>query len=231
MNTLAIETSSKICGICILKENEVLKNINLNTGLTHSESLMPIISEALDSSNLKLSNINLIVCDIGPGSFTGIRIGVSTAMAFVDSLGLNYTGVSSLEALSYNIKKDGYICSIIDAKNENCYFALYNLKSEKYIEIIKPQATTINQVCENLKKINETITFVGDGACNYEAVIKKNISNCKFVSCNLNEINALNLALAGLDKIKSNKKLDLIPLYLKKPQAERMMEEKNANKN
>ena len=201
MKTLAIDTSSKICGVCILENKTLINKIDLNNGLTHSESLMPLIKEVLEKANLKLSDIDNIVCDIGPGSFTGIRIGVATAMAFVDSLNLKYTGVTSLEALAYNINTQGLICSIIDAKNENCYYALYKLESGNYKELIEPK-------------------------------IASNIKNIKFAADSINDINSYSLALAGLYKLENNSTLPLLPLYLKKPQAQRQLEEKqNGNTN
>ena len=226
MKTLAIDTSSKICGVCILENKTLINKIDLNNGLTHSESLMPLIKEVLEKANLKLSDIDNIVCDIGPGSFTGIRIGVATAMAFVDSLNLKYTGVTSLEALAYNINTQGLICSIIDAKNENCYYALYKLESGNYKELIEPTATTISNMIDTLKKYTEQITFVGDGIMSYKEKIASNIKNIKFAADSINDINSYSLALAGLYKLENNSTLPLLPLYLKKPQAQRQLEEK-----
>ena len=96
-------------------------------------------------------------------------------MAFVDSLKLKYTGVTSLEALAYNINTQGLICSIIDAKNENCYYALYKLESGNYKELIEPTATTISNMLDTLKKYTEQITFVGDGIMSYKEKIASNI--------------------------------------------------------
>lgn len=233
MKILAIETSSKICGTCLLEDNKIIDKLELNNGLTHSESLMPLIENILNKNNLKLSNIDSIICDVGPGSFTGIRIGVATSKAFVDSLNLKYTGVSSLEALAYNIADDGLICSIIDARNENCYFALYNLKNSIYTEIIKPTSSTLTELFEYLKSFyDKKITFVGDGVNSYKEDIQKNIYNVSFALDELNNIDTSKLALAGFNKLKSGKILELSPLYLKKPQAQRQLEEKqNANKN
>ena len=131
LKILSIETSSKICSVAILEDKNLVKKIELNNGLTHSETLMPLIKQILNETNLNLSDMNLLVCDIGPGSFTGIRIGVATVKAFTDSLQIPSVGISSLEGLAYNIKDDGLICSIIDCKNNNCYYALYELKNDK----------------------------------------------------------------------------------------------------
>lgn len=232
MKLLAIETSSKICGTCIFKNSENICKLELNNGLTHSESLMPLIKDILEKNKLHLSDIDGIICDIGPGSFTGIRIGVATAKAFVDSLNMKYTGVSSLEALVYNVTNDGLICSIINAKNDSCYFSLYNLKNNIYSEVIEPTAATLNEMFEKLKIYSNTIiTFIGDGAITYKETIQKNICKSKFTLEELNNINTSNLALAGYERLTNGNILELSPLYLKKPQAQKQLEEKLKNEN
>lgn len=231
MKILAIETSSKICGACLCEDDKIIDKLEIDNGLTHSQNLMPLIKDLLDKNNLKISDLDAFVCDIGPGSFTGIRIGVATAMAFVDcSNNAKYTGVSSLEALAYNIKEDGFIASIIDCKNNNCYYALYELKNGKYTEILSPTAASIFEMFEQLKNTtNKTITFVGDGVNAYQSEILLNIENAVYASESLNIINTENLAFAGFNKLSSGSELSLTPLYLKKPQAQRQLEEKLSN--
>ena len=231
MKILAIETSSKICGACLCENDRVLDNLEIDNGLTHSQNLMPLIHNLLEKNNLKVPKIDAFVCDIGPGSFTGIRIGVATAMAFVDcSENAKFTGVNSLETLAYNIKEDGFIASVIDCKNDNCYYALYELKNGEYTEIIPPTAASISEMFETLKGTTNTpITFVGDGVTIYKNEILANIKNAVYASESLNIINTANLALAGFNKIKNSNTEPLTPLYLKKPQAQRQLEEKNKN--
>lgn len=231
MKILAIETSSKICGACLCENDKIIDKLEIDNGLTHSQNLMPLIKDLLDKNNLKISDLDAFVCDIGPGSFTGIRIGVATAMAFVDcSNNVKYTGVSSLEALAYNIKEDGFIASIIDCKNDNCYYALYELKNGNYTEILSPTAASIFEMFEQLKNTtNKTITFVGDGVNAYQSEILLNIENAIYASESLNIINTENLAFAGFNKLSSGSELSLTPLYLKKPQAQRQLEEKLSN--
>ena len=119
MKILSIDTSSNICAVAILENETLLKEISQNNGFTHSENLMPMIQELFSALNLTLNDIDLIVCDKGPGSFTGIRIGTATAMGFSNSLNIESIGISSLEALAYNIKEPSIICSLIDAKKDN----------------------------------------------------------------------------------------------------------------
>lgn len=224
MKLLAIETSGKLCGACITEDDKIIDILEQENGLTHSESLMPIIDKLLKQNNIKIKEIDGFICDIGPGSFTGIRIGVATTKAFTDcSTNVKFSGVSSLEALAYNVNTDGIICSVIDCKNDNCYYAIYNLENSNYVEIIPPTAASIFEMIETIKKYN-SITFVGDGVIIYKDKIIENIKGPKF--SNNNKINTKNLAIAGYKIILENRELELLPMYLKKPQAERQLEEK-----
>ena len=232
MKILAVDTSSKLCSVAILEDKNLIKKLELDNGLTHSEKLMPLIQQLLNECSLSLNNINLLVSDIGPGSFTGIRIGVSSCKAFSDSLNIPCVGISSLEVLAYNIQNDGIICSTIDCKNNNCYFALYELNSGNYNVLIEPCAKSVNDVLDllNSQYYNKCISFVGDGIPseklhsiydnNADSEVTKNIIS--------SYLNVENLGTAGYKKFINNKKIgeEILPLYLKKPQAQIQLEEK-----
>lgn len=230
MKILSIDTSSNICGVSILEDNNLICKLDKNTGRTHSENLMQMIEKAFNQTNLKLSDIDLMVCDNGPGSFTGIRIGISTVKAFHDSLSIPCICVSSLEALAYAIKDEGLIASILDCKNDNCYFALYELKNSTYNEVISPNADTIENALDKISSISTSnITFVGDACKIFMELITTKFNNFSFSAPENNLLNSYNLGLAGLQKFKENKFNDILPLYLKKPQAQRQLEEKSKN--
>ena len=230
MKILSIDTSSNICGVAILEDNTILKEISQNNGLTHSETLMPIIKNTLENLNTNLSEIDLIVCDKGPGSFTGIRIGVATAKAFSDSLNIQAIGISSLEALAYNVKNDGIICSMIDAKNNNVYVGVYEKIDKNFILRRNLSTENIEDLLNEFKDSEYSVTFVGNGAINYKSLIETILPNkCNFVE--KNNISAYNLGLAGLEHFKNEDFVDLNPLYLRKPQAERMLELKMEKEN
>ncbi|MBR3250023.1 MAG: tRNA (adenosine(37)-N6)-threonylcarbamoyltransferase complex dimerization subunit type 1 TsaB [Clostridia bacterium] len=225
MKILSIDTSSNICGVAILEDPKLIKEINLDNGLTHSESLMPTIDKIFKETNLQLKDIDLIVCDKGPGSFTGIRIGVSTAMAFSDSLNIATCGISSLEALAYNINTDGIICSLIDARNSNCYCGIFELNNGNY-KLLKPlSADHIDNILDNLTDYYSGITFVGNGA-----IVNKDLICSRFGDCiisNNNDLSGYKLGLAGLNAYSSGNYNSVMPLYLRKSQAERMLNKKN----
>lgn len=199
MKILSIDTASDVCGVSILEDTNLIIRDDSNTGRTHSEFLMPKIKSCFEKAHLSLSDIDLLVCDIGPGSFTGIRIGVATAKAFQDSINIPTVGISSLEALAYNVKVEGPIASIIDCKNGNCYFALYELKDGIYKNLIPPVATKID-TCHAILQVKHLPVTIAEG-----------------------ELNSYNLGLAGLNKYTSSdyQLQPLLPLYLRKPQAQR----------
>ena len=218
MKILCIDTSSKLCSVAILENTTLIDKLELDNGLTHSETLMPLIKNLLDKNRISLRDIDLLVSDIGPGSFTGIRIGVSTVKAFSDSLNIPCVGIDSLEVLAYNIKSGSVICSTIDCKNDNCYFALYELINGTYKILEEPSVKSLSEVSEilNTKYNNKSITFIGDG-------IPNKCTNCY--------LNVENLGIAGYKKFINNGNIgeEILPLYLKKPQAQKQLEERLKN--
>lgn len=122
MKILAVDTTSAVCGVAILEDDNLIIENSLNNGLTHSENLMPLIKEALDKSNLTLKDIELIAVCTGPGSFTGIRIGVASIKAIAEVNQIKIAEVTSLESLAKNIKSSCETkVSLIDARNNQCY--------------------------------------------------------------------------------------------------------------
>ncbi len=220
MIILSVDTSSKICAVAILENNTLIKEESLDNGLTHSETLMPNIKKLLDSLNLKLNDIDLLVGDRGPGSFTGIRIGIATVKAFADSLNIRSIGVSSLEALTYNVDSDKMVCSLIDARRENVYCGIFKnhiLQQELFFD-------NISNVLSKLSAYSEPIIFVGDGSVLYRTQILDVLPNSEFSE--FNDLSGYKLGVAGYNKFKNNNFEEILPLYLNRPQAEKMLEMK-----
>ena len=228
MKILSIDTASNLCTVAILEDKKCIKEIVVNDARNHSEKIMPVIEQVLLETSLNLSNIDLIVCDKGPGSFTGIRIGVGTVLAFQDSLNIPCIGISSLEALAYNVEQDGLICSLIDAKNNNVYFGLFEHKNNEYFQIGNLEFKNINEVLSLLQEQNTSITFVGDGTVPNKNLIESLIQNSIF--CEKNDLSSFSLGLAGYETYSKGISPSVMPLYLRKSQAERALEEKSSKK-
>ena len=227
MKILSIDTASNLCTVAVLENTTCIKEIIVDDARNHSEKIMPVIEQSLSETTLSLQDIDLIVCDKGPGSFTGIRIGVGTVLAFEDTLNIPCIGISSLETLAYNVKNDGLICSLIDAKNDNVYFGLFKLEQNDYTKIGEFDFKNISEVVSVLKDYSAPITFVGDGSIQYKDLLTSNLNNCLF--CDKNELSSYSLGIAGLNNYKKGIQTSVMPLYLRKSQAERALEEKTKN--
>ena len=227
LKILSIDTASNLCTVAILENTKCIKEITVNDARNHSEKIMPVIEQALTEANITLKDIELIVCDKGPGSFTGIRIGVGTVLAFQDSLSVPCIGINALEALAYNVTQNGFICSLIDARNNNVYYGLFKHSDNEYSQIGTLEFKTIDDVISTLKSqidLNTPIYFVGDGTVANETSIEENIPNCIFVE--KNDLSSYSLGIAGYNTYIKKGKTSVMPLYLRKSQAERALEEK-----
>lgn len=237
MKILAIETSGKICAVALQENNDLLDEIIINDANTHSVKLLPIIDEILKKNNIDISDIDLFACSLGPGSFTGIRIGIATIKGFADALDKKVIGISSLTNLAYNTDQDGYICPIIDAKNENIYTTLLDKNKENVSTIIEEKFSNINDYLIELKKFKEDskkIIFIGDGALIYKDKIKEIYKDvATFINDeNTNNLNAKNIAkLAYVNRENAINSNMLKPIYLRKSNAERQLENKDESNN
>ena len=223
MKILAIETSGKVCAVALAENDKLIMEKIIEDENTHSVKLMPLINEIFKENNMYLSDIDLFSCDIGPGSFTGIRIGVSTVKAFLDAKNKKAVGVTSLEVLARNIQEDGLICSLIDAKNDNVYYGLFEKDGKVYKQIEELRFDNIENLLRNLDDKNKKIFFVGNGSIAHKDMIESKLKNAIIINDKeTNSLNARNIALVAFEKNKqavdSN---NLSPIYLRKSNAER----------
>ena len=219
MKILSIDTASKICSVAILEEEKIIDEINLNNGLTHSENLMPMVAKILSNHQLTLDDMDLISCCTGPGSFTGIRIGVSSVKAMAQVCQIPVVSVTSLEILARRDETFQTKVALIDARNNQVYAGVFD---EAYQAKEELMADDILQVIEKLKSY-ENFICIGDGAVLHQELILKNLPQAKF-----SKNNEQSAGLAGKIAYQKILKKDLqqpdtlLPIYLRKSQAERM---------
>lgn len=243
MKILTIDTSSKNAIVAITENEEKIIELNNEEEKTHSQKLMPMIDEAFHKSNLSLGDIELIVCCLGPGSFTGVRIGIATAKAFADSKNIFTVGVNSLEALAYQLNKSGNICSFIDAGHGNAYIGYFKIEKDKngVLQTIKEDITFLNLTDKNIisfldKNVidkEQSIYLVGDVICNYKEVFEELQNKYKIKMESSDASLGITIAKIGYTKYKNGKAGNssiLSPVYLRKSQAELTLEEKNRGK-
>lgn len=250
MKILAIDTSSKTCSVAITEDMKKIIELHSDDERTHSIKLMPMIDEAFKTSRLTLKDMDLLACCLGPGSFTGVRIGISTIKAFTDVTNIPVLGVSSLEGLAYNVIDNSIptlqlanilFCSIIDAKNNNVYCGLYryynnclNQMSDLIAEDIDTVISKINTMIHSFDNQFNQVIFVGDGATVHREKLEQDIGydNLSFSTLEQNSANSISIATSAYMKYQNSEAGDthvLSPLYLRKSQAERELEKKNHN--
>lgn len=217
MKVLGIDTSLSVATVALVDDEKILGEISVNVKNKHSETLMPIIKNLLDVTKTKPKEIEKIVCGVGPGSFTGVRIGVATAKAFAFSNNIKVIPVSTLDALACNIKyTDKKIVSIIDGKR-NCVF------TSSYKNMKRESAQTFCDIEELLDSFgsDKNIIFNGDGAISYKnLILERNFQIAEEKDLFPSATNMIFFALENLQDEEISGK-DLKPIYLRKSQAER----------
>lgn len=229
MNILAVDTSALTATVAVMKNNVVVFENNITNALTHSETLMPMIDYALKSVKLSVNDIDLFAVSCGPGSFTGIRIGVSAIKALAYATGKKVYGINTLEALAYNVSylSNIPICPIMDARRSQVYNAIYKFNTEKAEVVVPPRALSIEELCES---IEEKTLFVGDGVNVYkDKIIELCGEKALFAPPHHLLQKAASIAYAA-SMVAENEYLTpevLEVIYLRKSQAEREREERN----
>lgn len=227
MKILAVDTSSAVASCAITDGDKLVAERILNNKMTHSQTLMPIIEAMFKESELSLSDIDLFAVANGPGSFTGLRIGVSAVKALAHSVNKPCTGISTLEAMAYNLVYSPYlVCPIMDARRGEVYTALYRFNADKAETIIPDTAMPVWEIAEEIKKLDEKVVFLGDGVPVHRECIE-NILKEKaiFAPVHLNAQRASSCAYAAQNKEQIKYSM-LAPVYLRKSQAEREYEER-----
>jgi len=224
MNILAIDTSALTASAAILADGILIGEISTTTKLTHSQTIMPMIDELLKRVSLDITDIDLFACSEGPGSFTGLRIGIGTIKGLAYGLGKPVVGISTLEALAHNIDvTDLVICPVMDARRGQVYNGLYRYNNDKIECITEPRALSVEELCEEL---TEKTIFVGDGVNVHREKIKELLGGKAVFAAPHNLLQrAGSVAYAALDKEAVSAE-DLTAVYLRKPQAEREREER-----
>ncbi len=223
MLILAIDTSTKTASIALLQGDEILFEINTNLRLNHSLILLPALQDLCELSQTEMDRIDLFVCTTGPGSFTGLRIGVGTVKGLALATGKPVVGVSSLDALAFNLAGSEIpVCPMLDAGKNQVYTARYRTIKSGILE--KVESEQVTSVEDLIRRIDKKVVFVGDGAMKYAGLISKALPGrfC-FASGNHNYIKAAAVGLLGKKKYCEGYVADpnsLRPVYIRPPDAE-----------
>lgn len=219
MLILAFDTSSKTASVAILRDHVILYDVMINAGLNHSEVLLPAIENACRQTGIKITDVDLFACTVGPGSFTGLRIGVSTLKGFMLATEKPAVGVSSLAALALNTGRSSKkIFSMMDAGRGQVYYASFKYDSRGLLrQVEKEQVLNPSHITHDQKSL-----YVGDGVVKYSEVMNTE-NKVKVESSSQLYIRASSVAILGKEKFDRDELLNtetFIPVYLRSTDAE-----------
>jgi len=226
MNILMIDTSGPACGVAIAQDNRIICELQLTSGKTHSQRVMPMVDQALEMCEMTVGDIDLFGAVVGPGSFTGVRIGVSTVKALAHAAGKPCIGVDALEALAANVTAfGGVVCPILDARAQQVYGAMFE-SGMPPVRLMEDEAEKLTLYLDRVEATGENALFLGDGAAAFEALIRERLGDkVHFAPAQHMGLRAASACALAMEYARDEEQLKdcmtLLPLYLRAPQAER----------
>lgn len=223
MKILAVDSSAKTASVAVTDGETLISECFVNAGLTHSRTLMPMVDNALTQADMKIDDIDAFCVNAGPGSFTGIRIGVAAIKGLALCKDKPCAGVSTLEAAAYNFIDENCLVSVsMDARCNQVYTALFRCDNSKIIRLCEDKAVSVDELCEELSSYDEKIYLAGDGAEICFNKFKEKLNNVVLSGENRRYQRAYGAALAALNNEELfSSSSNLAPVYLRLPQAER----------
>ena len=231
MKILALDTSSIVATVAVMEDEKLIAEIILNYKKTHSEKLMPMIEEILNHCEMEPKEIDVFAASLGPGSFTGLRIGMTTVKAMAQALNKPVVGVPTLEGLAYNVLyADGLICPIIDAQRDMVYTALYRWEGTGLQEVMEQQVLSVEDLINDLRDKNEKVIFVGDAVDKFRNKLEESLdTQANFPPTMVSMPRAASIAQLAKIKVLKGESMEasqLVPLYMRKSQAEHQYDER-----
>lgn len=231
MKILSVDSSSVTASVAITENGKILSEKFINNGLTHSQTLMPMVEDVINESGVSVKDIDLFAITNGPGSFTGVRIGIASVKGMADALSKKCLAVSTLEAIAEPLKNQDVIaCAVMDARCNQVYTAIFNQGKR----LCEDKAILIDELAEELKQYNKKIVFIGDGSVLCYDKLHEIIQNCEIADENIRFVHGSSVGFVAEEKIKNGEEpinsANLVPFYLRLPQAERELNNKSLKK-
>lgn len=225
MKILALETSAVAASVAVCEDEELIAQSFQRTGLTHSATLMPMLEDMLKNAGLTLKEMDLIAVAAGPGSFTGLRIGVSAAKGLAWPLDKPCASVSTLEAMAWQMSgMEGIVCSAMDARRQQVYNALFELQGGKPVRLTPDRAISLEDLGTELANIKKNQIMVGDGAYLCYNAFQSYGYPVQMAPPHLHFQSAWGVARCALEQARAGQLTDaagLVPNYHRLSQAER----------
>ncbi len=233
MKILSVECSATPASVAVIDDGKILASSFVNVKLTHSQTLMPMIENMLSSSKLTISDIDGFAISNGPGSFTGVRIGISAIKGLAAAKNLPCVAVSTLSAMAMSyFDTDCIVCGVMDARCNQVYNAIFEIENGVIKRLCEDRALMCDDLVQEIQTLtqntNKNIYIVGDGTDIFYPFVKtlKNVK--KSAEARRYQI-AIGVGLCALEDFKNNNTLspmELSPFYLRLPQAERELKER-----
>ena len=228
MLILAFESSARAASVALVEDGRLISQYSQCSGLTHSRTLLPMAEDMLKNAELSLDKVDLFAVAHGPGSFTGIRIGVSTVKGLAWAADKPCVGVSTLEAMAWHgLAAGGLVCPVMDARRSQVYNALFKVENGRPVRLCEDRPIALSQLAEELRTLNAPAFLIGDGAELAEKYLREQGLACTVAPENLRWQSAWGVAMAAMDKTPGNADA-LLPVYLRLSQAERERQERLA---
>lgn len=225
MRILAFETSAKAGSVALMDGDTLLAESYQNTGLTHSQTLMTMAQDMLKSCGITPADVEAVAVASGPGSFTGIRIGVAAAKGFAWGGQLPCYGISTLEAMAVNLGvHSGYVLPVMDARRSQVYNALFHAEAGKLTRLCQDRAISLAELGEEIKILSEPVFLVGDGSVLCYNTLKETVPGLVLPPLHRMHQRAAGVGLVAAARIEAGESGDagtLQPNYLRLSQAER----------
>ena len=226
MLILAFESTAKAASCALLRDGKLVSQYTQCSGLTHRRTLLPMGEDMLKNAELKLADVDLLAVAHGPGSFTGVRIGVSMVKGLAWASDKPCVGVSTLEAMAWHgLAAGGLVCPVMDARRSQVYNALFRIVDGSPRRLTEDRPIALEKLAEELRAYDERVFLVGDGAeLSFRALTEKGLP-CSLAPENLRMQSAWGVAMAAMDKTPGTAD-ELLPVYLRLSQAERERQER-----
>lgn len=231
MLILAIDTATKIGSVALYEDKTgIIGEINLYVKVNHSNVIMKAVDSLFDLSGYTIKDVDKIAVTTGPGSFTGIRIGVAIAKGLAYSLKKPIIGINELDVLAETVEeREGLIVPLIDARKERVYYSQYKYENRKLVRKEEYKDGELRDILEKLK--GEKVAFIGDGAIVNQELIKEIMGEDNIVFSKANSIPRAAMAAQMALHHEDDNIYTLEPFYLNKSQAEREKEEREKKNN
>lgn len=225
MRILAVDSSAVAASAALLEDEKIIGEFFINTRLTHSQTLMPMIEEVFHCTQTQLSDVELFAVSAGPGSFTGVRIGIASIKGLAMPCSVPCVGVSTLEAMACSLSHmTGTVCAVMDARCGQVYNALFHVNGEEAQRLCTDRAISIESLAQECSSLPKPFILVGDGAqlCYNNTEIRE--SGAVLAPEHLRYQHAAGVAAAARNALRRGESVsaeDLLPVYLRPAQAQR----------